>query len=281
MSGSRARRWASRLLGGAVRGAVRAGVPAPHIILTYHDVGDKPGAVPEPTFESQLQRGLEAGFTFVPLSAMTTWAAGRGSLPGRAIAITFDDGLRSTAQIAAPILRRYDIPATVFPVLSFLDGPRRFGSVKARAILSADDGEPGTQPWDYMSWSQLDDWVEGGGQVGGHTLTHPFLGDAPESQGREEVALCRQQLTQRYGQSPDTFCYPFGDASGSATRWVQEAGFQNAVTTVAGAVGQGSNPLLLPRVAAPASAGASFDDVLFGIFLHRQTARSLLPGGAA
>jgi len=245
MSGSRTRRWASRLFGGAVRGAVRVGLPAPRIILTYHDVGEQPGAVPEACFAAQVQRALAAGYTFVPLGAMTDWARGRGRLPVRAIALTFDDGLASTARVAAPILRRHGIPATVFPVLDFLDGPRRFGSVQARAILAEDDGAPGTLPWDYMTWAELDAWVEAGGQVGGHTLTHPFLGETADDRG------------------------------------VREAGFQAAVTTVAGTVGIDTDPLLIPRVPAPAETGAPFDDVLFGIFHHRRAARRLLTGGAA
>jgi len=281
MSGSRTRRWASRLFGGAVRGAVRVGLPAPRIILTYHDVGEQPGAVPEACFAAQVQRALAAGYTFVPLGAMTDWARGRGRLPVRAIALTFDDGLASTARVAAPILRRHGIPATVFPVLDFLDGPRRFGSLQARAILAEDDGAPGTLPWDYMTWAELDAWVEAGGQVGGHTLTHPFLGETADDRGGEEVAACRGLLAERYGTPPDIFCYPFGDASGQATRWEREAGFQAAVTTVAGTVGIETDPLLIPRVPAPAETGAPFDDVLFGIFNHRLAARRLLTGGAA
>jgi len=281
MSGRRTGGWASRLFGGAVRGAVRAGVPAPRIILTYHDVGEQPGAVPAQAFAAQIERALDAGYTFVPPTAMTAWSRGECRLPGRAIAITFDDGLASTARVAAPILKRHDIPAMVFPVLDFLDGPRRYGSVKARAILAEDDGEVDTLPWDYMTWAELDAWVQQGGEVGGHTLTHPFLGETSPSCGREEVAACRRRLAERYGEPPAIFCYPFGDASGSAGQWVREAGFQSAVTTVTGVVALDQDPLLIPRVPAPAQAGAAFDDVLFGIFHHRQAVRRLLAGGAA
>ena len=112
-------------------------------------------------------------------------------------------------------------------------------------------------------------------------MTHPFLGETADDRGREEVAACRRLLAERYGTPPDIFCYPFGDASGQATRWVREAGFQAAVTTVAGTVGIDTDPLLIPRVSAPAETGAPFDDVLFGIFHHRRVARRLLTGGAA
>lgn len=43
-----------------------------------------------------------------------------GSLPKRAIAITFDDGYEDNYSIALPILKRYQLPATFFVTLGFL-----------------------------------------------------------------------------------------------------------------------------------------------------------------
>jgi peptidoglycan/xylan/chitin deacetylase (PgdA/CDA1 family) len=38
----------------------------------------------------------------------------RGELPDDAVAVTFDDGYACTANVAAPLLHRYDVPATIF-----------------------------------------------------------------------------------------------------------------------------------------------------------------------
>ncbi len=47
-----------------------------------------------------------------------------GSLPARALAITFDDGYADNHDVALPILRRHGLPATFFIATGFLDGGR-------------------------------------------------------------------------------------------------------------------------------------------------------------
>lgn len=45
-----------------------------------------------------------------------------GRLPSKAIALTFDDGHADNYHLALPILRRYNLPATVFVTTGFIDG---------------------------------------------------------------------------------------------------------------------------------------------------------------
>lgn len=46
----------------------------------------------------------------------------RGTLPGSALVITFDDGYADNATVALPILRTLELPATFFVATGFLDG---------------------------------------------------------------------------------------------------------------------------------------------------------------
>ena len=58
------------------------------------------------------------------------------NLPTRAAAITFDDGYADNLLHAAPILKRYGLPATVFVATGFLDGGRMWNDTIIESIRS-------------------------------------------------------------------------------------------------------------------------------------------------
>lgn len=94
-------------------------------ILIYHRVLDGPdplqrGIVDRTAFEQQM-RGISRLFRVLPLiEAVTRLRA--GSLPRRAVAVTFDDGYRDNIDVALPILLRHGVQATFFIATGFLDG---------------------------------------------------------------------------------------------------------------------------------------------------------------
>lgn len=61
----------------------------------------------------------------------------RGTLPPRAMAITFDDGYANNATVAAPILKERGLPATCFVATSFLDGGRMFNDTIIETLRRA------------------------------------------------------------------------------------------------------------------------------------------------
>lgn len=61
-----------------------------------------------------------------------------GTLPSRALSITFDDGYADNLHVAAPILYRNNLPATVFVATSFLDGGCMWNDIVAEACRSTE-----------------------------------------------------------------------------------------------------------------------------------------------
>jgi peptidoglycan/xylan/chitin deacetylase (PgdA/CDA1 family) len=114
-------------LGRAVGGVLDGLGPARLSVLIFHRVLPRPDPLfpEEPCAErfEGLMRAVAAGFEVLPLGrAYALWS--RGELPRRALTITFDDGYADNAEVALPILRRLDIPATFFIATGFLDGGR-------------------------------------------------------------------------------------------------------------------------------------------------------------
>lgn len=93
-------------------------------ILNYHRILESadPLLAAEPdvkTFRWQMQV-LADCFNVLPMDeALTALASGR--MPPRAVCITFDDGYRSTHDLALPVLREFGFPATVFVTTGFVD----------------------------------------------------------------------------------------------------------------------------------------------------------------
>jgi len=114
-----------------------AGARARLSILIYHRV-----LPTEDTFndwdvtaaEFGLQmRALSEQFTPLPLGEAVARLAS-GSLPARAVCVTFDDGYADNAEIALPILRKFRMPATFFIATGYLDGGRMFNDTVTEAI---------------------------------------------------------------------------------------------------------------------------------------------------
>ncbi|MDP3672104.1 MAG: polysaccharide deacetylase family protein [Telluria sp.] len=97
----------------------------PLSILIYHRVL----AQPDPLFPEQIDarrfeqhlRLLRRWFNPLPLTEAVRRLP-EGSLPRRAVCITFDDGYADNAEVALPILQRHKMPATFFVASGFLDG---------------------------------------------------------------------------------------------------------------------------------------------------------------
>jgi peptidoglycan/xylan/chitin deacetylase (PgdA/CDA1 family) len=72
-------------------------------------------------------------FSPLPLAEGLT-RLGDGTLPPRAVCITFDDGYADNLTVAAPILKRLAIPATVFVAGGYLDGKSMWNDRLCEAI---------------------------------------------------------------------------------------------------------------------------------------------------
>jgi len=208
--------------------------------LCYHgirDEGMKPGTIPfqylhmpASTFDAHC-RVLRECCDPISLDDWRAALSGGPALPPRPVLITFDDGYRSVLLKAAPILRKYSIPAAVFVCT---------GPMSRRTHLWFDEvgereGEAAVERWkarEYDAWSAacartaaVDDCdpralmtmeelstlaAFGGIEIGGHTVNHPILARASAAMQRYEIAENLRSIEQSTGVRPRAFAYPNG-----------------------------------------------------------------------
>lgn len=113
-------------------------------ILMYHRVLQEadplmPGVPTLATMAAQF-RTLSECFTVLPLLEASERLR-EGTLPRRALVITFDDGYRDNHDVAAPLLERFSLPATIFVATGFLDGGMMFNDVVIESVRRLPTGD--------------------------------------------------------------------------------------------------------------------------------------------
>ncbi|NQV24033.1 MAG: polysaccharide deacetylase family protein [Rhodopirellula sp.] len=89
------------------------------LIVMYHGVLPEPRdwdhwcQIPADEFRWQIEH-LKTHYEVLPLSEIVARLAADEPLPPHTAAITFDDGLRNNFEVAFPILRELDVPATMY-----------------------------------------------------------------------------------------------------------------------------------------------------------------------
>jgi len=88
------------------------------LILIYHRVSDSGNPfmiekIPPPLFDLQMEY-LAKHFNVLRMEEIIDHLQSGKSLPKRCVAITFDDGYKDNYRNAFPVLRKYNLPATIF-----------------------------------------------------------------------------------------------------------------------------------------------------------------------
>lgn len=168
-------------------------------VLMYHSIGaGAPGSQPVAAFREQaawLARHAPR-FPVLPMrDALSHSNAGTGTR----VLITFDDGYRDNADVAAPILEEFGHRAVFFVSTAFIDGDR--GVVESFRNYS---GLPN------MTWDQVAGLAERGHEIGLHGHSHPNYALLSPAEAEEDLERSMRLVRSRTGYAPVSFAYPFG-----------------------------------------------------------------------
>jgi len=132
----------------------------------------------------------------------------------RKIAITFDDGYQDVYQNAFPILKEYQIPATVFVISSYLGKENRW------------DTNLGILRFQHLDQNELKQLLAAGWEIGSHGLDHNCLLGHTADAVRHQLAESKRILEHTLGCKIHYFAAPFGRISPRIVQIAKQVGYQ-------------------------------------------------------
>lgn len=199
-----------------------------HYIERYVDPADtikKKLTVFLPDFEYQLMSWKNSGYATYFARDISKFLKEQNSPDSRSVVLTFDDGYEDFYTYVFPLLKKYEMKATVYVISQYI-------------------GRQG-----FLTSDQIRELTRSGlVEVGGHTRHHVYLKGMDKGVANVEVSLGKKELEDIVGDKIETFAYPFGAFSADAQNAVREASYSAAFTTMPGIVHGSSEAYLLDRI---------------------------------
>ena len=200
------------------------GVP----VLNYHriDSGIRHSlVVPPEEFKKQMQYLHNEGYHSITLDELYDYVTKGTELPDKPVLITFDDGYIDNYQHAMPILKEYNMKATLF-MISGSVGENRF-----------------------VALEQLKEMQANGIDIQSHTVNHKDLRHMSLQQARDELVSSKAVLEDSMKHPVRYIAYPGGFTNKDIDTIAEESGYRMAFNVKAGNVQPGQDLFNLPRQA--------------------------------
>ena len=186
------------------------------IILGYHRIIENPVKAPDITvraFEEQMQF-IKNNYNIITLEHLVKCIVEKIPLDANSVVVTLDDGDRSSYQKAYPVLKKLNIPATLFLYTDFL-------------------GKGG------LTWEEAVEMSKNGITLGSHTVAHVNLTEKKPGETQEkylerirfELVESKKRIENKIGQPVLYLNYPYGRHDGTVEKEAAAAGYAAAVGT--------------------------------------------------
>lgn len=182
--------------------------------LLYHSVTDVLKEdddillhITEENFDKHMSALKSAGYTSVTLDEFYAYTKGEGKMPEKPVVICFDDGYENNYTKAFPILKKYDMKATIF-VIAQRVGDR---SVK----------------YPHFDWQQAIEMEKSGNvSIESHSLTHPDFSTIDVAETVRQMRLSKYLIEKNMGKKCDYMAYPYGFTNEFSEDVAKKAGYK-------------------------------------------------------
>jgi len=226
------------------------GVP----VLNYHQINNQdhnPLTLSDTEFEAQMKYLHREGYTAISPAQLADYLQYGKPLPPNPILITLDDGYGDNYRVAYPILKKYDLTATIFLITDFVGN---YGK--------------------YLTWDQVKEMDHNGITFQDHTLSHISLPKASDEEVRNQLVKSKEALEWRLGKKVEYLAYPGGEYDQRVIQLAKESGYRAAFTVNFGRDRVNSTMYTLNRI--PIFGGASHTYARFWLRLNFTRAFSAL-----
>lgn len=198
-------------------------------VICYHSInkdpsGKSPIIISTEKFRQHLKTIKDNGYTTLTMTQFNDYILGDKPVPEKSVLLTFDDGYMDNYTNAFPILKEFNMNATIFVISSYLDGK------------------------EYLSPSNVKEMSDYGIDIESHTVSHGRLSELSYEQQLSELKNSKEALEKLTGKTVVSIAYPEGKYNDDTTKAVLDAGYSMGFTIDRGYVGIGDNAAKLNRM---------------------------------
>jgi peptidoglycan/xylan/chitin deacetylase (PgdA/CDA1 family) len=213
------------------------------LTLCYHAIADLSGdpilsqyGIDQKTFAAQLDSLRARGFHFVTPDDLLALFSGAGTLPQRAVLLTFDDCYEELADVARSVLQPRGIEAIAFAVSGMASGTnewdQRIGAGRLRLL-----DQKGLRVLAGL-----------GVEIGCHSRSHTYLPTLTDHEVDEETRMAADDIEAMGLARPRFFAFPHGLHDKRSRAAVKSAGYTAAFGLGRRRTTSASDRFALPRV---------------------------------
>lgn len=186
--------------------------------------------------EQKILEYKSKGYSFISIDNLTTLNTQHSTLNTKKwVCITFDDGYRDNYTLAYPMLKRLNVPFTVYVTTGFIE--------KQMSMWWYPNEQLGIST-DELKALDNDPLCT----IGAHTVSHPKLDALSRKQQYQEIAASKQTLETLLGHEIKHFSFPHGAHNDDTLAICRELGFQTIVQSWGEPLRRGEQPWPFPRV---------------------------------
>ena len=197
-------------------------------VFMYHRFGESkyPSTnVTKEQFISHINYVINQNINIVSLKEVVQKLKNGEKFTNKSISFSVDDAYSSFFDFAWPIFKKNKIPITLFVSTDIIDNNTK----------------------GYMSWSEINQFIEEGGTVGQHTASHGQMPLSGKADIKNDILRSHKSFVKNIGYIPELFAYPYGEASKEVIEIIKEYKIDSAFGQHSGVISSHDNHFYLPR----------------------------------